>query len=93
LHSHHQRRSVARICEKRGVSDPRQRGASDPRQRASAVVSTGANAAIPTEEHSRFAAALAAEEDFARERICEKRGVSDPRQRGEFDQPAGAWSG
>jgi hypothetical protein len=46
------------------------------------VVSTGANAAIPTEEHLTLRChahnALAAEEDFGRERIREKRGVSDP---------------
>jgi hypothetical protein len=56
-----------------------------------------ARGGLPTEENltlrCRAHNTLAAEEDFGRERIRQKRGVSDPRQRGEFDQPAGVWSG
>jgi hypothetical protein len=56
-----------------------------------------ANGGLPTEENltlrCRAHNTLAAEEDFGREPIREKRGVSDPRQRGESDQRAGVWSG
>jgi hypothetical protein len=56
-----------------------------------------ARGGLPTEENlalrCRAHNALAAEEDFGRKGTREKRGVSDPRQRGEFDRRAGAWSG
>jgi hypothetical protein len=56
-----------------------------------------AGGGLPTEENltlrCRAHNTLAAEADFGREHIREKRGISDPRQRGESDPQAGARSG